>query len=512
MSNRTNQKRILFKIMLALVLLSGVIYVSQDRLPSAMSSSWEIIFSTFETDIANMVYEWDPKDPRSEGERQRALFDFMTENYKSSFWIPKSLLDGNVVTRAVAGSQKSIARDKVGLVMWPENSMTEVYGVSPNVGTGQPLGFTSNCVMCHLAEIDGQVYFGAGNKLFDEKVLVESLIQLTGYIGRATLTTGSSDRKLAKRVNNVITHRRHEKTDPLTRGRSTAYVGAYLEFYIRSHGGELPSVEELGRGDAKIPPLWHFAAKAPFDRWYVDGSFHGEIPMLASCMELFKDRSYEELDQVVIPAIKRGFMEVVSFIKPPKYPYYIDETLASKGKELFYSTEVGCFRCHGVYDGEGNVQWTGKHIDVGTDRGRIDVVSKGFIEALSGTPISKDGRLVKSEGYAATPLTGVWINYGYLHNGSVPTLYHLLGPESERPKIFNVMAARNFDPVRVGQKLYLDDKTAKLSESELLRKHGDDRDWFNANRSGAGNLGHDVWSVIKTDENRTALIEYLKTL
>ena len=33
-----------------------------------------------------------------------------------------------------------------------------------------------------------------------------------------------------------------------------------------------------------------------------------------------------------------------------------------------------------------------------------------------------------SEGYAATPLTGVWANYPYLHNGSVPTLHHLLGP------------------------------------------------------------------------------------
>ena len=511
MINQTVLNQILFKVILFLGLVS-LIFLSFEQLPSGMLTTWDDLFMRFESDIANMEYEWDPSDSRSEDERLRALFDFMTENFSSSFWIPKSLLDGNVVTRVVAGSQKSIAQDKVGLVMWPENSMTEVYGVSPNIGTGKPLGFTSNCVMCHLAEIDGQVYFGAGNKLFDEKVLVESLVQLTGYIGRTTLTTGSSDKKLAKRVNNVITRRRHEKTDPLTRGRSTAYVGAYLEFYIRSHGGELPSVEELGRGDAKIPPLWHFAAKAPFDRWYVDGSFHGEIPMLASCMELFKDRSYEELDQVVIPAIKRGFMEVVRFIKPPKYPYEIDKSLASKGKELFYSTEVGCYRCHGIYDGNGNVQWTGKHVDVGTDRGRIEVVSEGFIEALKGTPISKDGKLVKSEGYAATPLTGVWINYGYLHNGSVPTLYHLLGPESERPNIFNVMAARKFDPKRVGQKLYLNNKEGDLSEAELLRKYGSNRDWFNSNRPGYGNMGHDVWSLIKTDANRMALIEYLKTL
>ena len=52
----------------------------------------------------------------------------------------------------------------------------------------------------------------------------------------------------------------------------------------------------------------------------------------------------------------------------------------------------------------------------------------------------------------ATPLTGVWANYPYLHNGSVPTLYHLLGPVSERPKIFYVMAARHLDRERSGSR------------------------------------------------------------
>ena len=38
------------------------------------------------------------------------------------------------------------------------------------------------------------------------------------------------------------------------------------------------------------------------------------------------------------------------------------------GKELFYSREMGCARCHGVYDGRGNVEWPAVHKDVGTDR------------------------------------------------------------------------------------------------------------------------------------------------
>jgi hypothetical protein len=94
----------------------------------------------------------------------------------------------------------------------------------------------------------------------------------------------------------------------------------------------------------------------------------------------------------------------------------------------------------------------------------------------------------------------------------VPTLYHLLGPVTERPAIFNVMAARRFDRERVGQRLYVSRAYDRLSDVELLRRFGTDRDWFNTARDGSGNGGHDVWPRIRTDANRRALIEYLKTL
>jgi hypothetical protein len=152
------------------------------------------------------------------------------------------------------------------------------------------------------------------------------------------------------------------------------------------------------------------------------------------------------------------------------------------------------------------------HVDVGTDRARIGLVSDGFIDAFIRSPLAAEGRLEKSAGYAATPLTGVWANYPYLHNGSVPTLHHLLGPASERPRIFSVKAARRFDPQPVGQRLYPDSQVEPWSESGLLRRFGDDRNWFNTNRAGCGNEGHDFWSRIKTDANRKALIEYLKML
>ena len=133
-------------------------------------------------------------------------------------------------------------------------------------------------------------------------------------------------------------------------------------------------------------------------------------------------------------------------------------------------------------------------------------------DAFAQSPLSAEGSLVKSQGYAATPLTGVWANYPYLHNGSVPTLHHLLGPVSERPAIFQVTAAGRFDRTRVGQVLYLDPVSDRLDQAQLMRRYGTDRDWFNVMRPGAGNEGHNVWPRIRTDDNRRALIEYLKTL
>jgi hypothetical protein len=48
--------------------------------------------------------------------------------------------------------------------------------------------------------------------------------------------------------------------------------------------------------------------------------------------------------------------------------------------------------------------------------------------------------------YAARPLYGIWAAAPYLHNGSVPTLYHLLLPPDQRPKTF-ALGAREYDPV-----------------------------------------------------------------
>ncbi|MGB2713545.1 MAG: hypothetical protein WBC51_05160 [Vicinamibacterales bacterium] len=503
-------------VAIIVALAVSVIALSRSNRTHATSVSDEVLMGSFESDLRNVVLHWAPDDPRPPQERQRALFDFVYQTYESSAWIPQSLFDRNLVTQAVVGSVDTIVRDKVGLVLWRDNQLVPAFGMAPSRSNGvtgpDPLRWTVNCLVCHTAEIDGVAYFGAGTKTFDDKFLGEALKLLT-HDGLLPLTSrGSADHQYATDANRILNSHHHDKIDSLTRGRSTAFAASHVELYMRPNHGRMPAVEEVGRGDTKTPPLWHTAAKLPVGRWYSDGSFHGAIPLMASSMELEKDRSFDALVNSVIPRIKQEFDTVIRYLRPPRYPYSIDSALAEQGRQLFYAKSVGCSRCHGVYDGQGNVRWPGVHTDVGTDPGRRDLVSAGFIEAFKNSPIAKEGALIKSRGYAATPLTGVWANYPYLHNGSVPTLYHLLGPESERPKIFHVLAARTFDRDRVGQGLHANPAHDRLSEAALLKRFGDNRDWFNVNRPGSGKEGHDMWPRIKTDANRRALIEYLKTL
>ena len=475
-------------------------------------ASRDALRSTFASDIRNLVYRWDAKDPTPEQARQAALFAFVHQTYDSTAWMPQALFDGNLATQVVLGDVETIVRDKVGLVLWPENGMVPAYGMAPSLKPEEPLAWTVNCLVCHTAEIDGVAYLGAGTKVFDDVWLGESLKKLTSDRWRRVVARDPAAQVMAANANRILTSHHHAKIDSLTRGRSTAFAASHVELYMRPHNGAMPRVDEVGRGDVKTPPLWHTAAKMQAGRWYSDGSFHGRIPLMASSMELEKDRSFDALVDHVIPAIKQEFDSVIRHLQPPPYPYAIDRRLAEQGRQLFYSTRVGCAQCHGRYDGRGHVEWPGVHADVGTDRARLDVVSAGFIDAFTHSPLAAEGALVKSHGYAATPLTGVWANYPYLHNGSVPTLHHLLGPAAERPKIFHVMAARRFDRDRVGQPLSENGEHQRLGELQLVQKFGANRDWFNTTRPGSGNEGHDFWSRIRTDGNRRALIEYLKTL
>lgn len=105
--------------------------------------------------------------------------------------------------------------------------------------------------------------------------------------------------------------------------------------------------------------------------------------------------------------------------------------------------------------------------------------------------------------YKARPLDGIWATAPYLHNGSVANLYELLLPAEDRMKSFNV-GNRTYDPVKGG---YSTDP-APNGQSSLFTA----RDENGKIVEGNGNQGHQYGAAGFTDEERWAIVEYLKSL
>ncbi|MGB8433780.1 MAG: hypothetical protein WCE38_05940, partial [Burkholderiales bacterium] len=96
----------------------------------------------------------------------------------------------------------------------------------------------------------------------------------------------------------------------------------------------------------------------------------------------------------------------------------------------------------------------------------------------------------------------VWATPPFMHNGSVPNLYEMLVPAGERTKKFYV--GREFDPVKVG--LDTSGTTGFLVDTSL-------RGNSNAGHSFEdGPLGNGVIGPRLTEEQRWALVEYLKSI
>ena len=131
-----------------------------------------------------------------------------------------------------------------------------------------------------------------------------------------------------------------------------------------------------------------------------DGSFHGRIPLMASSMELEKDRPFDALVDIVIPQDQAGIRDGRS-ASPATAVSIRDRSRPGRARPgaVLSRRSIGCSRCHGVYDGRGNVDWPGVHADVGTDPARRDIVSDGFIEAFNVEP-ARRRRLARSRAAA----------------------------------------------------------------------------------------------------------------
>jgi hypothetical protein len=105
--------------------------------------------------------------------------------------------------------------------------------------------------------------------------------------------------------------------------------------------------------------------------------------------------------------------------------------------------------------------------------------------------------------YKARPLDGVWATPPFLHNGSVPSIYHLLSPVEERPATF-YLGSKEYDPVYLG---YRQDRAEGLFELDTSKpgNHNSGHE-FNHGK-GQGIIGRHL-----SEPERWALVEYLKTI
>jgi len=194
----------------------------------------------------------------------------------------------------------------------------------------------------------------------------------------------------------------------------------------------------------------------------VDGSVKSPVfRNVAASLAVAGDPSMVNIQNAGITA------QFISHLPPPAYPFAVDADMAARGKELFKANCAGCHRAFN--DNLYPVQ------QIGTDPNRSRVLNsdalalfvKHFIASVpadyevtdaSGAKIklhdvSADEVIVNrsetaNQGYVTNALDGAWARAPYLHNGSVPTLYHLLVP-NERPAKF-VRGSISYDGTKVG--------------------------------------------------------------
>jgi RoxA-like, cytochrome c-like/Cytochrome C oxidase, cbb3-type, subunit III len=180
----------------------------------------------------------------------------------------------------------------------------------------------------------------------------------------------------------------------------------------------------------------------------------------------------------------------------PKYPYAINEQLATQGAALY---QQHCASCHAF--GGAQVGKVDPIDQIGTDRARLDSYTYELLEnqntLYSGYPW-RFSHFRKTDGYANMPLDGVWLRAPFLHNGSVPTLRDLLETPDKRPANF-YRGYDVFDQIKLG------------FVSDVSEENGRKFFKYDTSLPGNSNAGH-LYGTNLSPAEKDALVEYMKKL
>jgi mono/diheme cytochrome c family protein len=346
--------------------------------------------------------------------------------------------------------------------------------------------YVMNCFACHGGNLFGATYPGAPNTTYDLESLTESVRRIKLRTGKslAHMDLGSLVMPLGTSV-----------------GTSNAVMFGvalmnYRDAELNVHVGRRPA--SMTHHDMDAPPWWHFHKKHHI---YIDGFAEKGHKGLMQFM-LVRENGPEQFQ-----SWESDFRDVYAFLselRPPKYPLPVDQNMAGRGELVF---NKNCASCHGTYGA--SPSYPELHIDIEdikTDRVRFDALTpqhRAHYGASWFADMGRQNTLTEVDGYVAPPLDGIWASAPYLHNGSVPTLWHLLHPE-ERPTVWR-RTHLGLDIDRMGFRIEeLTDVPKRLQPAERRR-------YFDTRVNGKSAAGHDYPATLSEDEKRD-LLEYLKTL
>jgi mono/diheme cytochrome c family protein len=399
--------------------------------------------------------------------------------------------------RTVRGSHKHNELNRKG-----ENATLPPNMTAVQAANGETV-VVANCLSCHSQHLNGKFVMGLGNSLRDftndasaTTTLIDQMLTFTGKANSPEREAFAPFRDVMKIVSPHI-RTKVVGTNPAIK---LAYVlAAHRDPVTLEWSTEpmlpLPPADEVIPSD--VPALWLMKKKRAL---YHNGMGRGDFARSMMASSLMTLRSDEEAAQ-----IDKHFVDVQAYLNsltPPTYPKKVDDKLGARGKQVFTKR---CSSCHGDYGDKPEYPNLLVHLDkVGTDpelaRGAAETYRKQT-ESYNQGWFGREPHAAKMEpelGYVAPPLDGVWATAPYLHNGSVPDLETLLD-STKRPTYWKrSFKANDYDLQKVGWRY----------EEE---KAGGDKTIYDTTLLGHSAQGHTFGDTLKPEE-RTALIEYLKTL
>jgi hypothetical protein len=190
-------------------------------------------------------------------------------------------------------------------------------------------------------------------------------------------------------------------------------------------------------------------------------------------------------------------------MKPPEYPFHVDQALAGQGVPIYRQYCADCHADHTFRQGQVVGTKVGKPVPlayIGTDPFRLNSYTYTFATNQYGLYPDSPYRFHhfrKTNGYANHPLDGIWARAPYLHNGAVPTMRDLLEPPQNRPARF-YRGYDVYDQRRLG------------FVSNVAAEKGLKFSLHDTSLPGNGNQGH-LYGTQLTPQEKDAIVEYMKT-